>query len=797
MKRFFDAIAVASVIVGALFDSAAGGLSGTSELGTGASTPASVVAAAPASAPSPTAQHAATTDAHLASFGTTRVAGLAPGELDALDLDALSDHLASVDSIGVPQADPTTPPAADPLSDWATQVVTAGDAPAVELPLPAAPGDTASSIVEGPLRDAPAPSVDLLRFAGAAGGEGIAIIGADAWHETGYRGAGSVVAVIDTGFGDWDRAVEAGDVPAVPADRRLNYCDRGFEAKNHGTGTSEIVHDIAPDASLVLVCIDDAADLALAVDRLPGLGVDIVNMSLGFYNTARGDGTGGPGSPDDSVRRTLAAGIMWVNSAGNEAPHHWSGTFTDDDGNGFGSWAPGSEFGSMTVAPGATVEVHLRWDEWPLRDDGDRFALCFLVDPTRPPSCRATPEIRGTPTLGLALTNPRPTPVVLQLAVQRLTGSGAPQVDLFLKGATDWQFPVLEGSLLEPAAVAGIVTVGATCTDTGDIQPYSSRGRTLDGRPGVGVAAPGAVSGLLFGPVSACRGGYGGTSAAAPHAAGALALLRQLDPHASGPALVEELFTRTASMGDPGEPGVDPVYGHGRLHLGAPPPFAPNSDNGGHPAAGLGIAWSPSPSRLPAEPLDGDVVAGDLYAFVTPTYPARPVAMVRFFVDGVLVQVERQAGYDLGGGRWDRSYPFDTFRLRDGRHRLDVVVTFADGGEQPLSTTFVVDNGDAVPPPSAGILLLGDVPLERAVVAAPAAVRLAPGPGWPGDPAQVRYVLFYVDAVLVGYDDTPTYTLAPDALAALAEGQHMVQAIVELADGTTRTVNASFTVRRG
>lgn len=802
MKRFFGAIAVASLMFGGIVDAAASGLPRADEAVSGAGAPAPKAGVRPVQGPA--------TGAFLARavVDMTTTDGVADARVTmalaraGIPTTAAGDGTWSITGTAVEDRSAGDPGVPEALADWQPMALVGGaEAPVVEIPQFLA-GDHAGSGTPSPTEP---DAVEALHFAGVAGGEGIRAIGADAWQDAGYRGAGTVVAVIDTGFGDWARAVAAGDVPEVPESRRVNFCDRGFDAKNHGTGTSEIVHDIAPDADLALICIDDAADLARAVGFLPDLGVDIVNMSLGFYNTARGDGSGGPGTPDDSVRRTLAAGISWVNSAGNEAPYHWSGDFTDDDGDGFGTFAPGAELGALTVAARASLELHLRWDEWPLRDDGDRFQLCFTVDPARAPSCRATPEVKGTPTLGLALTNPRADAVTLYLSVQRLSGTGRPALDLFLKGATDWQYPVPDGSLLEPASVPGVVSVGATCTDTGIIQPYSSRGSTVDGRAGISLAAPGAVSGLLFGPVSACRGGYGGTSAAAPHAAGALALLRQLDPQAPGPHLVEELLTRTAAAGDPGAPGVDPVYGHGRLYLGSPPPFGPDSLPASGAALGVGLATSPSDTRTPATPLAGDEVQGDLFAFLTPTYPAAPVAVVRFYVDGVLVQVERQAGYDLGGGRWDRAYPFDTFRLVDGRHRLDAVVTLVDGRDVAVGTTFVVTNGDAPRPTPSGVLRRGLAPLDGTVLDGAFLEAAVPGGEQPDrvvldlavDLGEVRYVVFYVDAVLVAYDEWPTYDLDTLALIALDPGQHMVQAIAELADGTTRTANASFRVRAG
>ena len=86
----------------------------------------------------------------------------------------------------------------------------------------------------------------------------------------------------------------SGDVRPMSFDpsHDLDLCDDGFEHTNHGTATSEIIYDVAPDVDIVRVCIDDAVDLAEAVPWLITRRVQVVNMSLGFYNTARGRRSG-------------------------------------------------------------------------------------------------------------------------------------------------------------------------------------------------------------------------------------------------------------------------------------------------------------------------------------------------------------------------------------------------------------------------------------------------------------------------------------------------------------------------
>ncbi|MDH4144689.1 MAG: S8 family serine peptidase [Acidimicrobiia bacterium] len=648
--------------------------------------------------------------------------------------------------------------------------------------------------------DSGLPLVDYLGTAAAAAhvvaaGEGALSLGVAAWHAKGYTGAGIRLAIIDTGFRDWADAAAAGRVSAN-TELDIDLCDAGFERTNHGTATAEVIRDMAPGATIVRVCIDDAADLAASIDRLVAARVSIVNMSLGFYNTAAGDGLGGPGSPDDSARRAIAAGITWVNSAGNESLVHYAGDAVDADGDARLEFAPGDEDLAFVLPPGGKVDIYVKWADW--QRVLNRFELCLTDDAAGNYTCFGDQtQLTGAPVAALGLTNPFDRPVTIYAQLRRLAGSDPVRVDAFFVGAASLEHAVAAGSLVEPAAVDGVVAVGALCTTDNRVRPTSSQGRTLDGRVGISLVAPGTVSNYVFGAASGCRGGYEGTSVAAAHVAGALALLRQ----AVGDRALGELLARSAAAGDLGSAGVDPVYGVGRLELGPPPPAPdptlppdPGGPLGPVEDGGFALALSSSADRGDARPLEGALLAGDAYVFVTPIHSGN-VAEVRFLVDGRLQQVERLSGFDLGGGRSDRAYPFDTTRLGAGAHRITASVLTRDGVTWQLGASVEVDNGGAPPGPAATRLDFEAGGRTGALNGASVEGNVTLGvTGLPE--GQITGVLYYIDAVLVGWSSGVEPVRADSAvdLARFGPGEHMSQAIADYADGRVVTANATFEV---
>ena len=87
-------------------------------------------------------------------------------------------------------------------------------------------------------------------------------------------------------------------------------------------GWRSSIHDLAPDARLVLVGYRTQEQFAEAAAWVAQQGIPVASHSNSFL-TPPFDGTGGAARAVDAA---AAAGVLWVNSAGNYAQRHWRGT---------------------------------------------------------------------------------------------------------------------------------------------------------------------------------------------------------------------------------------------------------------------------------------------------------------------------------------------------------------------------------------------------------------------------------------------------------------------------------------
>lgn len=370
-------------------------------------------------------------------------------------------------------------------------------------------------------------------------------MGIDRWRAAGFTGHRVKVAVLDTGFEGYQDALGVTLPRQVVA--RSFRADGRIGGSDHGRRSAEVVASIAPNATLYLVNFSTVTELNAAVDYLVQERVDIVSFSLGYVHNGFGDGSG---AVNDAVRRGTSAGQAWAVASGNWAQQHWSGSYLDGNRDALHEFGPGVQADAHTFVQGDLITVSLRWDEPPGKACSDydlelRGPDGSLIRASRGiQACQQDPlemiQVLATQTGTYSVRIPGP-----------VGGGPGRRLDLLVVGAPDRGFPleanVPAGSLAAPADNGTVITVGALSSTLRAEASYSSRGPTTDGRLKPEVLAPAA------GPVG---GVFSGTSAAAPHVAGALALLQEAFPRAAREALTDLLLSRvqpvTVGPGDSG-----------------------------------------------------------------------------------------------------------------------------------------------------------------------------------------------------------------------------------------------------
>lgn len=398
----------------------------------------------------------------------------------------------------------------------------------------------------------------------AVSGEAVAATLAAAWHAKGFTGKGVKVAVIDGGFYGLAERQAAGDLPANVETQDL--CGGGLTtAEDHGTAVAEIVHEMAPDAQLYLVCIETDVDFAAAVAYAKSQGVHVINHSAGWEGPFRNDGSGPYGA---IVADARASGILWVNSAGNEGETHWMGTY-----NPRGSahmWSPNGDVGNTFIWPdGSEICGFLKWDEWPAGiSDFDLGLFLSGANVLLASSEEEQGEGGGEPPFeALCVGQSSGEDLVVFWAVRGYSVRSSPRIDL-VSWSPPLEYSVPSGSIAAPASSPAAFAVGALCWESRQLEPYSSQGPTVDGRVKPDIVGHDSVSSATYGAFEGCPSGFAGTSASSPEVAGAAALVKQAYPK-YGPDQVRELLMRSAR--DLGAPGLDSVYGAGELQLPKPP----------------------------------------------------------------------------------------------------------------------------------------------------------------------------------------------------------------------------------
>lgn len=382
--------------------------------------------------------------------------------------------------------------------------------------------------------------------------EGVQIINADKLHRLGINGSGSRVkiAVLDEGFKGYEKLLGE-ELPSNVTVKSFRQ-DGNLQSSEHGTACAEIVHDVAPGAKLYLVNFETQLELKEAVEWLVEEKVDIISFSMG-YMAAPFDGTG---YVDNLVENSTDEGILWSTAAGNFAQKHYQGNFSDTDGDGYHNFSGNDQCINFSAEAGETIQGVLSWDDWPYSDQDYDLEL-YYVNNTEFTELIATSENtqNGTQEPYEIIETTAPYSGTYCFKVYNYSANKTSQLELFSSHKFT-EYNVENSSIVSPADEESAVAVGATGLDD-IIHNYSSRGPTNDGRIKPDVTAPSGLSTSTY-------ESFYGTSASAPHVAGAAALLSSANPSMS-PQDLKRVLKSTAT--ELGVKGVDNTYGSGRINV--------------------------------------------------------------------------------------------------------------------------------------------------------------------------------------------------------------------------------------
>ena len=383
--------------------------------------------------------------------------------------------------------------------------------------------------------------------------EGAPVIGAEDFiRRMGVDGSGVVVAVLDVGFQNAE-GLMGSELPAETSATPfvLDNLDE-FESP-HGTACAEIIHDIAPGAELYLAAFEDLVSWGEQLDQLIGARVDIISHSIGFDNLFPPDGNHIIAEIVDEI---AASGILFVTAAGNEAEHYYQGTWQDFDRDGFLDFGDQHLFAaSISVSPHQTTEVRLRWDD-PFGASEHDYDL-FVVKPgfvsnwdiseDNPDIVASSRDVQAGVQDPLEFLSFESEEEVLYAIVRHDPASPLnPSQRFYLWASNDVSANLTTpaGTLSLPADARGALSVGAIAWDSLEVQSFSSRGPTADGRMKPDLVAPDRVSTVSFG-----KGQFSGTSASTPHVAGAAALVLSANPFMDVASLRAALEAATNLLG--------------------------------------------------------------------------------------------------------------------------------------------------------------------------------------------------------------------------------------------------------
>jgi hypothetical protein len=415
-----------------------------------------------------------------------------------------------------------------------------------------------------------APSYGVAR-AGSVTTEGDALHFGPEVRAAGFDGSGVTVGVISDGIDSLADAVATADLPGSV--QVAGTAGSGDE----GTAILEIVHDIAPGATLRFSSGNTTATFINSITTLRNAGAQVIVDDIGFPDEAYFE--------DDIVAQAaqaaVAAGVTFVSACGNSGEEHYADTFSGRGAETVGGLALNDvhDFGGgdfrfrISIPAGSVLDIVFQWDNQ-FFTASDNYDI-YLVSTDNTQILARGEDVQNGNDLPLEIINfgPQNVLTVADLVINRTSGSAGRRLKFFIRNATFVDnFGTAAGAIFGHPAAQDVFAVSAVNsanpTSTG-LEDFSSRGPTTIVFPSLTTRSKPEAAGIDNVVVSGAGGfdsPFSGTSAAAPHVAAIAALL--LDANSSlAPNQITALLQNNAT--DLGTAGFDSSFGGGLVNAQA------------------------------------------------------------------------------------------------------------------------------------------------------------------------------------------------------------------------------------
>ncbi|WP_052733038.1 S8 family serine peptidase [Hymenobacter terrenus] len=435
------------------------------------------------------------------------------------------------------------------------------------------------------------------------------------------NGAGVKVGIISDSYNVLKGAaqgVKDGELPGVGNPEGflspVEVFQEGLAGESdEGRAMAEIVHDVAPGAKLAFHSAASVADFVKGISSLVNAGCKVIVDDIGLSR----DPFFQDGPATQAVNQAVAGGVTYVGAAGNYGDLSYEKSFSNS--NQFFKFGPAHDFNpdpnivdtkqSITIAPGTRINIILQWDQpfYSITGNASKAATSdldiYLLDKQgKVVAEEFTPNIGGDPYERLSYTNTTSANLSLDLVIEKPNPDpGAPlnpnpnniKYIIFNDPRTIRidEYATRSSTVYGKDNAANSISVGAssffnkTTAGVPLINIFSSLGGTnvrfdINGNA---ISAPVRKKPEIVGPDGGnnsffssditqdtdTQPNFSGTSAAAPHVAGVVALMLNASPVQTPAAIKTAIIGSAIDMDNPAtstfDTGFDFRTGYGFL----------------------------------------------------------------------------------------------------------------------------------------------------------------------------------------------------------------------------------------